>query len=544
MEGGKGRMSPFLPQSALRSLMTIFASGIAALCGCGQRDTVEGERVALQGRWEVVSWQRGEVKAGRDVGEQYEFDGGRFRVTSAVGEIGPWREYTVTGDADPKLMEMPTRIIMPDKTAKDHTAYALFSINGEQLRICYLPPLTSKNRLPKSLSPMPNSELLTLRRIPFSDKDAEAARLKAKEKRMRVNAYFALGPIAADREGGKYDVDFYKCRYEREFLRDYWQKLLDLQNIRNLVLRACPGVGDDEMEYVAKLTSVEVLDLSSTDITDTGVEKLLELKNVRSLDLSFTGVTDASVRKLSEMPGLKELILAGTLVTSRGIGEVKEKRSDLKVTWRRPYTKEQQTAAKELMKIGFLVRDDIDRLVEPNVVTCQVTINGFVKIKQPPIAPSRPEGKPARRTDSYRTAEPSLVAGYLGRLPEPTTVVLNDIAMDDSIFECLSNIHGLVRLSLRSTRVTDAGIAELKNERNLKYLDLSGTKITAAGIPTVASIPFLEVLNLNAIRLTSEDLEPILKLDRLKKLYVDGRQLSKNQEMRLRRKGVDVQVRY
>ncbi len=43
----------------------------------------------------------------------------------------------------------------------------------------------------------------------------------------------------------------------------------------------------------------------------------------------------------------------------------------------------------------------------------------------------------------------------------------------------------LTRLSLEGTKVSDAGLAHVKDCNNLKSLDVRGTKVSAAGIETL-----------------------------------------------------------
>jgi len=95
--------------------------------------------------------------------------------------------------------------------------------------------------------------------------------------------------------------------------------LLALRDIRLLGLRGCCGVGDEQMQYVGKLVSLEALDLHSTEVGDAGLVQLTGLSNLEQLDLSFSAVTDKGLVAVGSMTGLKILVLQGTSITEKGM---------------------------------------------------------------------------------------------------------------------------------------------------------------------------------------------------------------------------------
>lgn len=81
--------------------------------------------------------------------------------------------------------------------------------------------------------------------------------------------------------------------------------------------RMVPGKGTD-----ARLRSalpVELLDLSTTDVTDSGLSSLTGWHDLQVLDLSHTGITDQGLRQLSNCKSLQVLNLGHTAVTDRGL---------------------------------------------------------------------------------------------------------------------------------------------------------------------------------------------------------------------------------
>src|SRR5207248_2113835 len=58
----------------------------------------------------------------------------------------------------------------------------------------------------------------------------------------------------------------------------------------------------------------------------------------------------------------------------------------------------------------------------------------------------------------------------------------------------LADLKQLTTLALSGTKVTDAGLKELKNLKQLKYLSLWGTKVTPTGVKKLqAALPELKI---------------------------------------------------
>lgn len=82
-------------------------------------------------------------------------------------------------------------------------------------------------------------------------------------------------------------------------------------------------ITDAGLDAVAKLASLETLDLRSTGVTDAGLAKLAGLKSLSHLNLVNTGITDAGLEKLATLPGLTKLYVWGTKTTPEGIAKLK-----------------------------------------------------------------------------------------------------------------------------------------------------------------------------------------------------------------------------
>ena len=129
-------------------------------------------------------------------------------------------------------------------------------------------------------------------------------------------------------------------------------------NASGLSHRIDPPFGDSDMKLVAQLSSVLAeINISSTQVTDEGVQSLSGFAQLKQVSLKETRTSDPAARVLSSLPviesvnffgtelgdqGLLELASAPTLkriyagqtrVTESGVAAVKAKRPDLSVIW-------------------------------------------------------------------------------------------------------------------------------------------------------------------------------------------------------------------
>jgi len=84
-------------------------------------------------------------------------------------------------------------------------------------------------------------------------------------------------------------------------------KIPRLANLRGLNLYGTTFRGDG----LENVPSLEVLDLTNTDVTDESIEKIVRMRILRFLALGETAVTPAGVALLADLPHLEELTLGG-----------------------------------------------------------------------------------------------------------------------------------------------------------------------------------------------------------------------------------------
>ena len=83
-----------------------------------------------------------------------------------------------------------------------------------------------------------------------------------------------------------------------------------------------PSVGDRTPEHLAACAALKRLTLACTKITRPYVAKL---KSLEALNLRFTQVSDGGLKHLEGLANLRELNLEGTLVTDAGVAKLTAK---------------------------------------------------------------------------------------------------------------------------------------------------------------------------------------------------------------------------
>jgi hypothetical protein len=92
------------------------------------------------------------------------------------------------------------------------------------------------------------------------------------------------------------------------------------------------NISDQGMDEIAKITSLQILDLRATQITDTGLAKLKALSNLKELLLNNTAITDQGLVHLAE---IKSLTLVNVFnckgVTPKGMAALQKALPDCQV---------------------------------------------------------------------------------------------------------------------------------------------------------------------------------------------------------------------
>ncbi len=126
--------------------------------------------------------------------------------------------------------------------------------------------------------------------------------------------------------------------------------------------------------------------------------------------------------------------------------------------------------------------------------------------------------------ESVASLQPAGVAGgEVGTLTfnpmgEPESLDVSGTKLSDAGLENVKNIEGLKALDLTLTLVGDDGILHLETSETLEVLSLAGTNVTDKGLGKLEGLKVLRTLDLSGTRVTDEALEGIAKLPSLRKI--------------------------
>ncbi len=130
-------------------------------------------------------------------------------------------------------------------------------------------------------------------------------------------------------------------------------------SLRYLGLSGFNGVGDECLAVIGKLSSLQVLFLPETKVTDKGIRLLAGLKDLEVLGLYGTGVTDRGVAEIAKLKKLRILDLSGTRVTDAGIARLAalDKLERLDLTGTRVSERAGSALKKQLPRLDIIFRE-------------------------------------------------------------------------------------------------------------------------------------------------------------------------------------------
>ncbi|QDU47522.1 Leucine Rich repeats (2 copies) [Symmachiella dynata] len=119
-------------------------------------------------------------------------------------------------------------------------------------------------------------------------------------------------------------------QFEESDLSELQPLINDVPSFRFLGL-ASLSMSDSACEVIAKMTALEQIDLSNTQITSAGIQALTVLPNLQYLNIAQTSVNDLAVESLISMRSLRTIDLQGAQLTKAGIMRLNKSRPDIKI---------------------------------------------------------------------------------------------------------------------------------------------------------------------------------------------------------------------
>jgi Leucine-rich repeat (LRR) protein len=311
-------------------------------------------------------------------------------------------------------------------------------------------------------------------------------------------------------------------------------------------------VTDDDLEHLKELTNLTHLNLTGTQVGDTGPVHLKKLANLRYLILEATRVGDAGLEHLKGLTKLGTLNLLNTKVTAQGVTDLQKALPDCKIDWDGSAKSDANRAvAQWVLGIGGFIETEADKFTEvgqlPNEPFQIVLIHLARNQKVTDADLERFKGltnlKDVQLSDTQITdaglahlgALPNLMHLHLGgtkvrgaglvhlkRLPKLTTLALYRTKINDEGLEHLQGLTTLTFLNLTDTQVSDAGIEHLKGLTNLRDLRLADMQISDAGLEQLKPLKNLTDLYIGVTQVSDAGLEHLKGLTKLTKLELRG----------------------
>jgi len=289
--------------------------------------------------------------------------------------------------------------------------------------------------------------------------------------------------------------------------------------------------------------SLRVLRVSSTKISDAGLDQVKDCKNLKQLDVRNTKVTAAGIEKLAKaLPQCKIEGDGGVIEPKAALAPLSD--AELKRIAALPAAEQVEEVRKELKQRNPGFDGALDPKIENGVVTGLTLHADHVSDIAPVRALAGLQFLDCGGSDIDRGQLSAGALLPLKGLPLTTLRCKDSPALSDlsSLKDMkLTNLEGrhtnigdadlanlaamtdLQRLNLWSTKVTDAGLKQLAGLKNLQHLSLQNTKVTDAGLKQLAGLHRLETLDLYAVtKVTDAGLEHLAGLKALKRLDIRG----------------------
>lgn len=345
------------------------------------------------------------------------------------------------------------------------------------------------------------------------------------------------------------------------------------KDVQHLKLCGTP-VTDMDMPRIAKLTGLEILNLSSRDpiaftdgqnfVTDDGVKALVRLPGLISLDLSSTYITDAALAYLEKIPTLQHLVLLDTVVTPGAVEAFKKAVPACKVTYEPSKDVRRRGMMLVVVALSHLLGKPLDEktlaewewdetaltLMEAKLKTLPQIADSIEEITPDP-SPKQGERVVAFPRTSYlaripvygydpRTLQRRQVGRAFGAVLLPSgldcaLLNLDDLGTPEMAKELLSKLKpkDLNRLAWHSA--TNDDLKALTPLVGLHILDLAGSGVTDEGLVNIAALPDLQALDLGGTAITAEGIKANLsKMTSLQHLDLRGVILSRAEQAEVR----------
>jgi Leucine-rich repeat (LRR) protein len=230
------------------------------------------------------------------------------------------------------------------------------------------------------------------------------------------------------------------------------------------------------------------VNLRSTWITDVDLDRLARLQDLRILDLSLTNLTDAGMERLKSLPLVTDLNLVyAELITDAGVAYLKGWKNLERLNLRG--TKVNDTGLEHLKRLTSLKSLDLS--------FTEVTDNGLehlaslTELQQLSIGGNKMSGVGLHSLELLPRLRSLDLSGS-----QRTDSGIWSISVTDLNLDSIAALAQLRELNLGGAKITNLGLKKLTRLIELRSLDLSGTQVSDKGLEVLSSLHNLEKLRL------------------------------------------------
>ena len=284
--------------------------------------------------------------------------------------------------------------------------------------------------------------------------------------------------------------------------------LSDFPEIQSLNLEGI-AITNAFVEHISRMRTLVSLHLGRTNITDEGLNSLDKLASLQSLDLGRTNITDEGLKSLENLAELQSLVLSYTNITDTGLKSLENLAalqsldlSETNITDEGLKSLENLAALQSLVLSGKRITDKGIRSLK-NLASLQSLVLSYTSI-----------------TDEGLKSLENLAALQ--------SLDLSETSITDEGLKSLENLAELQSLDLSETSITDEGLKSLENLAELQSLVLWGTSITDEGLKSLENLAALQSLVLWGTSITDEGLKSLENLAALQSLVLWGTSITEH----------------
>ncbi|GDY23788.1 hypothetical protein LBMAG56_51350 [Verrucomicrobiota bacterium] len=275
--------------------------------------------------------------------------------------------------------------------------------------------------------------------------------------------------------------------------------LYDRQNPHDKSYKRNESLVDGWLDCLADLPDLVSLDLANTSMSGPGLKVVGRLKNLERLNLTLTPITDPHLEHLRDLTKLRVISLASAKCTGEGfrfLGNLKQLEN----------ANFHFTPVNDAGLAGISVVTSLERL---EIVHVHFTDAGapalakLVNLERLQIGSRDATGaaiaplttlKKLRELDLHDGQATAEGVRYASQIPSLQVLRIYGVIKDEGA-QPIGQLKNLETLIAAGTGITDAALEHFAGLSNLRRLEISGCKVTDAGVAKLKqAIPGLEVV--------------------------------------------------